>query len=145
MNSVVTLEYEFSRDDDDFGWLIVHVQTPDFSGRNGMWVQWQDVVDFGVALSRYPIDAAAPVTCEWGFSEDEKYEVITKIVITPGGTTGGLVVDVCLANYYDPQNRCETRFGTDYPCIARFRDEIKRMMRRDAQAAALSGLKANLR
>ncbi|WP_443970476.1 hypothetical protein [Sphingobium sp. CR28] len=81
MNSKLVLEYAFSRDDDDFGWLIAKVQTPHFSGSNGMWVQWQDVGEFAASLLRYPIDVDSPVTGEWGFREQEEYTEITKISI----------------------------------------------------------------
>lgn len=143
MDGSLTFEYEFSRDGDDCGWLIARVETPDFSGTNGMWVQWQDVVEFGGALSRYPIEAANPVTCEWGFGEEGKYEVVTKVAIAPEGATGGLIVDVYLANFYDPRNRCHTRFYTDYPSITRFREQIERMMQKDALTAVLSSSMAN--
>ena len=142
MNATLTFEYEFSRDDDDFGWLTARVETPDFSGRNGMWVQWQDIVAFGASLHRYPIEATHPLSCEWGFGEAGRYEVVTKVVIAPQGATGGLIVDVDVANYYDHRNRCRTQFLTDCPSLARFREQIETMMRREAQTAALCGTKA---
>ena len=139
MNAGLTLEYEFSRDGDDFGWLIARVETPDFKAANGMWIQWQDVVKFGAALSTYPIEAANPVTCEWGFSQAGEYQAITKVAIAPERATGGLVVEVCLANYYDPRHRCQTRFQTDYPSVARLREQIEAMMGGEAPTAFLAG------
>ncbi len=128
MNSKLVLEYAFSRDDDDFGWLIAKVQTPHFSGSNGMWVQWQDVGEFAASLLRYPIDVDSPVIGEWGFCEQEQYTEITKISIAATGATGALLAAVSLANYYEPTNRCSTCFKTDYPAADRFRAEIERMM-----------------
>lgn len=139
MNSNLTLKYEFSRDGDDFGWLMAQVDTPQFKGRNGMWVQWQDMTDFAALLSTYPINADSPLVEDWGFSEQEKYTEITKIAISPFGLTGGLVAEVVLANYYEPTNRCSTRFETDYPSVRRFREEIDRMMRTRAGSAVLYG------
>jgi hypothetical protein len=144
MNATLTFEYEFSRDDDDFGWVMVRVETPDFSGRNGTWAQWQDVREFGATLSRFPIELTNPVTCEWGFGEGRKQQVVTRVVIAPEGATGGLIVDVEIANHYDPRNRCRTRFQTDYPSVARFREQIEAMMRKEAPSAALEGTKANV-
>lgn len=36
---------------DDFGRLSVTAETKLFSGKGGFWVQWQDVAEFGEALS----------------------------------------------------------------------------------------------
>ncbi|AJP70569.1 hypothetical protein [Sphingomonas hengshuiensis] len=139
MNSTLVLEYEFSRDGDDFGWLIAKVQTPHFSGRNGMWVQWQDVGDFAASLSTYPINADNPVLGEWGFGEQGQYTEITKVGIGPKGATGALVANVSLANYYEPENRCSTCFETDYPSLSDFREEIERMLHDRTGSAVLNG------
>ncbi|RZF63788.1 hypothetical protein EWE75_14235 [Sphingomonas populi] len=139
MNSKLVLEYEFSPDGDDFGWLIAKVQTPQFGGRNGMWVQWQAVGDFAASLSAYPINADSPVLGEWGFGEQGQYTEITKIGIAPKGSTGGLIINVTLANYYEPENRCSTRFETDYPSLSEFREEIERMMHNRTGSAVLQG------
>ncbi|MEG3152864.1 hypothetical protein U1769_23485 [Sphingomonas sp. ZT3P38] len=85
MNSNVTFEYEFSRDDDDFGWLTTRLETPDFSGRNGMWVQWQDICEFAASLTRWPLTEERPASCEWGFGEHGGYTEITKLSISPEG------------------------------------------------------------
>jgi len=138
MNSKLVLEYEFSRDD-DFGWLIAEVETPRFAGRNGMWVQWQDVADFAASLSRYPIEADSPALGEWGFSEQGQYTEITQVSIAPRALTGGLVAHVSLANYHEPVNRCSTCFDTDYPSLSRFQEEIERMMRDRTGSAVLHG------
>jgi hypothetical protein len=143
MNCSLSFEYEFSRDGDDFGWLAARLETPDFTGRNGMWVQWQDVVEFAASLSQYPIEAAYPVTCEWGFGEQGRYTAITKVSVAPAGPTGGLVVHVSLADYHEPESRCQSRFETDYPSLAHFRQQIERMMRKEAASASLSGSEGN--
>jgi hypothetical protein len=140
MTSSLSLEYEFSPDGDDFGWLIAQLETPDFSGRNGMWVQWQDLVEFGEKLVRYPIDAANPIVEEWGFSREDEHTMITRIKVAPSGNTGGLICNVSLANYYEPQNRCRSCFATDYPALGRFRDELAGMMRKECQQATLVGI-----
>lgn len=139
MNSTLILEYEFSRDGDDFGWLIAKVQTPHFGGRSGMWVQWQDVGDFAASLSAYPINADSPVFREWGFNEQGQYTEIIKVSIAPKGASGALVANVALANYYEPENRCSTRFETDYPSLRGFQEEIERMLRDRAGSAVLNG------
>ena len=139
MNSKLVLDYEFSRDGDDFGWLSAEVQTPSFIGRNGMWVQWQDVGDFAASLLTYPIKIDSPVTGEWGFGEQGRYTEITKFSISPIGTGGGLLANVSLASYYEPTSRCNTCFRTDYPAADRFRAEIERMMKNRAGSAILLG------
>lgn len=139
MNSKLVLKYEFSRDDDDFGWLMAEVQTPCFAGRNSMWVQWQDVGEFAASLSRYPIEADNPLLGEWGFGEQEQYTEITRVRIAPKASTGGLVADISLANYYEPANRCRARFDTDYPALAKFQEEIERMMLDRSGGAVLNG------
>ena len=138
MNSKLMLAYEFS-DSDDFGWLIAEVQTPSFSGRNGMWVQWQDVGDFAALLSTYPITADKPVVEEWGFTQQGEHTEITKIGVAPRGTTGGLIVDIALTNYYSPLSRCRAQFETDYPALAIFREGIERMMQDRIGSAVLHG------
>lgn len=139
MNSKLTLEYQFSRDDDDFGWLAAAVETPKFKARNGMWVQWQDIGDFAARLSTYPLQADSPVTGEWGFSEAGKYTAITKIIIAPHGSTGTVFANVSLADYDQPEVCCMTLFETDYPAPDRFREEIERMMSRRTGEAVLAG------
>ncbi|MES2496040.1 MAG: hypothetical protein V4618_07995 [Pseudomonadota bacterium] len=140
MNSTLVLEYEFSSDGDDFGWLIAKVQTPLFSGRGGMWVQWQDVGDFAASLSAYPINADRPVLGEWGFAEQGQYTEIIKVRIVPKDATGALVATVSLANYDEPENRCSTCFQTDYSSLSGFREEIERMLHNRTGSAVLNGL-----
>lgn len=139
MNSTFVFEYEFSHDGDDFGWLIAKVQTPQFSGRNGFWVQWQDVRDFAALLTTFPINADSPLLREWGFSEQGEYTEITKIKIAPKGATGALFVNVLLANYYAPENRCSTCFETDYPSLSEFGEQIERMLHNRTGGAVLKG------
>ena len=139
MNSKLIFGYEFSRDGDDFGWLLAEVETPHFKGRNGMWVQWQDVGDFAAALIQYPIETDSPVTGEWGFTQQGNYTEVTKVSIGPTGKSGALVTSVSLVNYYEPSIRCSTRFQTDYPAVGRFRVEIERMMQDRTGRAVLEG------
>ncbi|HEV7287147.1 hypothetical protein [Sphingomonas sp.] len=141
MNCTLTFEYEFSRDDDDFGWLLARLQTPDFSGRNGMWVQWQDLTDFAASLSQYPFNA--PAVCEWGFGEEGKFTPVTKLSLSAAGVRGGLIADVFLANYYEPANFVQSRLETDYPSVAEFQRQLARMMRREVSDATLIGSKSN--
>lgn len=145
MNCSLVFEYEFSRDGDDFGWLCARLQTPDFSGHNGMWVQWQDLPDFAASLSQCPIEDAKPIICDWGFSEHGRYTPIIKLSITTAGPAGRLVADVLLANYYEPANFCQAQFKTDYPSVTAFQQQIGRMMRKECTEATLSGLKVNSR
>jgi len=144
MTGTLSFEYEYSRDDDDdFGKLTAEVRTPSFSGRNRMWVQWQDVVDLAAALATFPIEADDPVTAEWGFGGSDPSQAvtttITKVSIAPQGRTGGLIVRVALTDQHDASDRCSTHFTTDYPSIERFGDEITIMMRDRTGRAVLHG------
>jgi hypothetical protein len=139
VNSSLTLAYEFSRDGDDFGWLEASLSTPDFSARNGMWVQWQDLTSFAEELLRYPLTRESPAEAEWAVGEDGRTEAITRIVVAPAGSTGALVCFVYLANYYENADRCQVRFGTDYPSLARFADALGAMMRKEVPSAVLTG------
>ncbi|MCJ8156099.1 hypothetical protein [Sphingomonas sp. LaA6.9] len=145
MNCTFAFEYEFSRDGDDFGWLMAHVQAPNFSRRNGMWVQWEALVDFSASLARYPIEAEKPIACEWGFSENGKYTAVTKLKVSPEGSTGGLAASVLLANYDKPEDRCQARFQTNYPSLLQFQHEIDRMMREKVGVAILTGRNVTVR
>lgn len=104
-----------------------------------MWVQWQDIVEFGELLTRYPIEPANPITREWGFHEEQEYFAVTKLLIAPSPTGRPLVCDVHLANFYEPSIGCRTRFETDYPALAEFRRQIDLMMRKAAPTAVLEG------
>jgi hypothetical protein len=137
MSGNLILEYEFSSGD-DFGWLVARFETPDFCGQNGMFVQWQDLVEYGEALARYPIEAADPVIAEWGFGSVDDYTCITRIVLGPRGPTGGLLCDVSLSDYHDPEYRCRSRFTTDYPAVEQFRQQLAALMRKEGKQAVLS-------
>lgn len=138
VNSHLTFEYEFSRDD-DFGWLIARLETPDISGCNGMWVQWQDLDDYAAALARHPIPQGDAITRDWGFGERGSYTEVTKIMIAPAGATAALLADVSLTNYYDPRIRCRALFETDYRALSEFREQIGHMMRSRSGSATLTG------
>jgi hypothetical protein len=140
MTSSLILEYEFARDGDDFGWLIARLETPEFGGRNGMFVQWQDLVEYSEALARYPIAAVDPVIEEWGLGTVEDYNCITRIVIGPSGPTGGLLCDVSLSDYHDPDFGCRSRFATDYMAVEQFRQQLAAMMRKEGRQAVLAAV-----
>lgn len=51
---MLIFDYEFSSDDDDdFGSLSAAVETPDFSGNNRAYVQWQDLLDLEADLAAF--------------------------------------------------------------------------------------------
>lgn len=142
MNSSLSFQYRFSEDGDDFGSLLASVQTPDFSGPNAMWVQWQDVEDFSASLSSYPIQADTPLACDWGYSENEEYVPITVVKIAPATATGALIADVFLADQYAPNNQCRTLFETDYLALANFKKALHQIMSDRYGVATLLGRKS---
>jgi len=141
MDAGLTVKYEFSQDDDDFGWLDVAVRTPSFSGAAGFWVQWQDVVEWDAKLFLYPIPVGHAVDEEWGQSDSDgsNYQVIVGIRIAPANRTGDLEVRVKLADHIDTHCHCETAFRTTYSEVERFAVELKAVMNREGEEALLTG------
>lgn len=138
MNSQLVLTYSYDADD-DFGWLAAAVETPRFRGRNGMWVQWQDLGDLAAALGAYPLDPEQPATGAWGYSENGIFTAVTRLEFSPRGSAGAVTAKVELADYDATDNRCAVILITDYPAIERFRQEIERMMRDRTGCAVLLG------
>ncbi|MBC9034750.1 hypothetical protein IAG41_20360 [Sphingomonas sp. JC676] len=141
MNAKLTLRYEFSSDDGDFGWLAAEVETYPFSGRGGFWVQWQDVEAWAGKLGSYPISTENPCVAEWGQcqSDGSNYEVIIGVSILPANKTGDLDVLVKVGDLNDARQQCQAVFRTNYPDTARFAAEMQAMMRRETNVARLLG------
>ncbi|OYW50823.1 MAG: hypothetical protein B7Y36_11735 [Novosphingobium sp. 28-62-57] len=139
MKCQLVFRYDFSSDGDDFGWLAAQIDTPQFKAVNGTWVQWQDIEELTASLGRFPIEALEPVVGKWGFSEDGRDTEVTKIVIKPQGIASALSVHVLLANNYKPANLCSVQFVTDYPALAKFSGELRRMLQDRVGSAALDG------
>lgn len=138
MTSGVTLSYDFSADpNDDFGWLTVIVESENCRGKNGMWVQWQDVVDFAEKLSQYPIASETPVEAEWGFTEEGNYTRVTFISLSPANARGEVAVTVDLVDYHDARRRFQLALETTYADIASFRAELEQLMAKARDKAVL--------
>lgn len=136
---MLIFDYEFSSDDDDFGLLSASVETPDFSGNNRAYVQWQDLLDLEADLARFPISANDPVLAEWGFGEQRVDVPVTRLSIAPAGPAGDLLAEITLANWDHPERNLRTTFRTDYPALARFREAIGTMIRDRSTNAVLAG------
>ncbi len=136
---MLIFDYEFSSDDDDFGSLSAAVETPDFSGNNRAYVQWQDLLNLEADLARFPISANDPVVAEWGFREQHVDVPVTRLSIAPAGTAGDLLAEITLANWDHPERNLRTTFRTDYPALARFREAISTMIRDRSTNAVLAG------
>jgi len=142
MTAKLTLRYEFSSDpDDDFGWLAVSVETDAFAGRGGFWVQWQNVEEMAPKLDAFPFSSANPFVEEWGQcnSDGSNYEVIVGISILTANKTGDLDVIVRIADHHDTRRQCQAVFRTNYPDTTRFATELKTVMNRQRDEAALLG------
>lgn len=124
---------------DDFGYLAVAVETPDFSGRGGFWVQWQDVIEFGEALAIYPITDDAPVVGQWGYEMQQGDDLILRIEVKPANLRGDLAVLYEVADMHEARNRIRGSFLTNYPQIAEFRAAIARLMDKEIGEAVLTG------
>jgi len=144
--SKLTLRYQYdasffdsTQPTDDFGRLSVDVETTRFSGKGGFWVQWQDVKEFGEALSVFPITEDHPVTAQWGFEMQEGDDLILRLEIAPANKRGDLAVRFEVADDLEPHNRARGYFTTNYPDIEVFRDSVARLMNREVEEAILTG------
>lgn len=145
MNSL-SLQYKYDssffdpkRPRDDFGYLTVTVATEHFSGKGGFWVQWQDVKEFGDALSMFPIPEDQPIIAQWGFEMQEGDDLILRLEVGAENKRGNLAVRFEVADQYEPRNRVRGGFMTNYPEIEAFRVAIGRLMNNEVEEAILIG------
>ena len=136
--SILKVSYQHSNDD-DFGRLRLIVETPDFAGSGGFWVQWQDVEEFAETLKTYPLSADAPPAAKWGFNTCEGDDLIIELEVKPIDRRGTLRVSVEIADDFEPKRRLRTIFNTHYPQMEEFHDALVRVMRREAEEAVLTG------
>lgn len=142
----ITLKYQYDssffdpkKTRDDFGRLSVSVVTDDFSGTGGFWVQWQDVKEFGEALSVYPIKEDSPVVAQWGFEMQQGNDLILRFEISPADKRGNLVMRFEVADDHKPHNRARGMFQTNYPNLDAFRVSIAQLMYNQIEEAILMG------
>ena len=115
--SKLTLRYRYDssfldsgKQADDFGRLSVEVETNHFSGKGGFWVQWQDVREFGEALSAFPISANNPIAAQWGYDMQEGEDLILRLEVAPANKRGDLAVRFEIADEDEPLSVVRT-FG----------------------------------
>lgn len=144
--SRLSLRYEYDEsffdkrlDRDDFGRLTVSVAAERFSGQGGFWVQWQEVREFGEALSAFPIESDKPLKARWGYDQLEGDDLILSIEIAPANRTGDLVVRVEIGDDLERWARVRTSFLTNYPDLEAFRLAIGELMDRKIDEAVLGG------
>jgi hypothetical protein len=137
----MTLRYEYDRTPpiDDFGWLGVQVQTEQYSGTGGFWVQWQDVSELADRLRQYPIPPDAPIQAQWGFDMQKENDLILSIEVAAIEETGDLLIRVEMADHVSPEERLLTSFTTSYAELASFADALKGVMAKSRDEAILSG------
>jgi predicted membrane-bound spermidine synthase len=143
----LTLQYQYDasffapkKSRDDFGRLSLAVETERFSGKGGFWVQWQDVKEFGEALSVYPIEADRPVVGQWGFDMQDGDDLILRLEIAPANTRGDLAVRFEIADDYEPRHRVRGSFMTQYSDLSVFSVGVARVMNREVEEAVLTGM-----
>lgn len=124
---------------DAFGYLEVVVETSDFSGRGGFWVQWKDVIEFGEALAAYPITDDSPIVGQWGYEMQQGDDLILRIEVKPANLRGDLAVLYEVADMHEAGNRVRGSFLTNYPQLAEFRAAIIELMDREIDEAVLTG------
>ena len=124
---------------DDFGWLSVFVEAGKFKGEGGFWVQWQDVVEFGESLDRYPMAQGSAISIQWGYDKQEGDDLIVRLQISPSGSRGELTASVEIADYDDNSQRLITSYRTTYAAVDLFRGDIAKLMKREIEEAVLFG------
>ncbi|WP_395390981.1 hypothetical protein WBP07_10510 [Novosphingobium sp. BL-8A] len=124
---------------DDFGRLSIDVRTDRFSGTGAFWVQWQDVKQFGEALSAFPIATGSPIVAQWGCNRQEGDDLILRLEIAPANSRGELAVRFVVADDLAPHNRVMGEFLTSYAELDTFRIGIERLMNHEADQAVLEG------
>ena len=135
---ILKVSYEYASNGDDFGRLRFVVETEDFAGRGGFWVQWQDVEEFAAALEDYPLSKDAPPMARWGFEDVQGNNLILGLAIRPIDARGTLGVSVEIADELEPKNRVRVELKTHYPQVAAFRERLFKIMRREADEATLT-------
>ena len=142
----LTLKYQYDssfsnpkQPKDDFGWLGVRVETNCFSGSGGFWVQWQDVREFGEALSALPITPDHPIVAQWGYGMQVGDDLILRLEIASAKKRGDIAVHFELADHDVPRRRARGCFATNYPYLEAFRADIALLMDRKAEEATLVG------
>lgn len=143
--SKLTLRYRYDasffdpkQPTDDFGWLSIEVKTDQYSVKGGFWVQWQDVKEFGEALA-LSITTGHHVKGQWGFDMQEGNDLIMSLEIAPESKQGDFAIRFTLADHVKPGNRASGSFVTSSPQLDSFREEIARVMEREAEEATLAG------
>lgn len=131
--------HDKSLDRDDFGRLSLRFEGKQFSGSGGFWVQWQDVVEFGEKLCRYPIKEDEPIEAQWGYEMQHGDDVILRIVISPRNKIGDLTAAVVIADDHDQSQRLQAAFRTGYSALAMFREGVAKLMNGEVKEAILHG------
>ncbi len=125
--------------DDCVGRLFVRVRTASFSGHGFEWAQPEDVEEFAAKLRAYPVDVDDPPRFEWGLDDRKGDNLILRTQITPADGGGGLLVDVELADMYEPHERVRTTFQTTYSELQAFGDALLPIIRGEEARATLLG------
>ena len=137
----LTLDYNFSSDPyDAHGWLEMRVETENFFGQGGFWVQWQEIEELAEAILQYPITKRSPIVRDWGFSQAGSYTSILRFELTPKNMLGDILVLVRIADYDDHTKYVGTSFRTTYSALEWFSRDIGRMMRKEIGEAQLMSL-----
>lgn len=141
---ILRYQYDLSffdpkRPTDDFGRLSIDVKTEHFSGKGSFWVQWQDLNEFGEALSTLPISTNHPIVAQWGYDMQEGEDLILRLEIAPAIDRSGIAVQYEIADEHEPSYRTRGWFTTNYPNLDAFRANIARLMDREVEEAILIG------
>jgi hypothetical protein len=143
------LRLSYYPDDEWTGRLSAVVKSGAFAGEGSVWFTPDQIKAFIVALRAVPLAREAPPKIEGGFWSKEKSGTLEQchlgIAIAPHGSRGALLVRVDLASPAhdtpdrDLQHIVVVRFRTEYAAIARFADQLARVLNGAPEEAVLEG------
>jgi hypothetical protein len=143
------LQVRYEPDDEWLGKILVNVRTDDFAGFGEAWIAVEQIIDFAVALERYPLPQNEPCILEGGHGGSVngavKPQVLVSLTVKPQGSRGGILVVAKLETEIDSWGRdealfqaVEARFLTDYSSLARFAAALKALPS-ESRDAVLAG------
>ena len=143
------LRLSYHPDDEWTGRLSAVVKSGAFTGEGSAWFTPDTIKAFVAALRTAPLTSQVPPRIEGGFWSKENAGTLEQchlgIVIAPHGSRGALLVRVELASpCHDTPERdlvhiVVVRFLTEYAAIARFADQLARVVNGASEEAVLEG------
>jgi hypothetical protein len=149
MRSGAELRLRYHPDDEWTGRLSAVVKSGAFAGEGSAWFTPDQIKAFIATLRAVPFAPGSPPKIEGGFWSKETPGILDQchlgIAIAPHGSLGALLVRVELASPAhdtpdrDLQHIVVVRFLTEYAAIARFANQLARVLNGAPEEAVLEG------